>query len=159
MAMSITPCLWFDGNAREAVNFYVSLFSNSRIDNVSTYPTDVPGRKQGDVMMIEFTLDGRAYQALNGGPAFKFNEAISISALCRDQTEVDRLWAALTNDGGRPVQCGWLQDKYGLFWQIVPERLATLVRSPDREVAKRVMEAMFPMVKIDVAAIEAAARG
>lgn len=157
--MTITPCLWFEGNAEEAVGFYVSLFPHSRIDQISHYPTDVPGRTQGDVMMIEFTLEGRDYQALNGGPAFKFNEALSMSALCRDQAEVDRLWAALTADGGRPIQCGWLQDKYGLFWQIVPERLATLVRSPDRAVAKRVMEAMFPMVKIDVAAIEAAARG
>lgn len=157
--MSIAPCIWFDGTAEEAAHFYVSLFPNSRVDHVSTYPTDTPSGKSGEVMLVEFTLDGRPYQGLNGGPLFKLNEAVSMSVPCRDQAEVDRLWTALTADGGRPVQCGWLQDKYGLFWQIVPERLQILVRSPDRDAARRAMEAMFDMVKIDIATIEAAARG
>jgi predicted 3-demethylubiquinone-9 3-methyltransferase (glyoxalase superfamily) len=156
--MTIAPCLWFDGKAEEAANFYVSLFPNSRVDHVTAYPTDTPSGKRGEVMLVDFTLDGQPYQGLNGGPRFKFNEAVSLSVPCRDQAEVDRLWSALTANGGRPVQCGWLQDKYGLFWQIVPQQLQTLVRDPDRDVARRAMEAMFDMVKIDIATIEAAAK-
>ena len=152
--MSITPCLWFDGNAREAVNFYVSLFSNSRIDNVSTYPTDVPGRKQGDVMMIEFTLDGRAYQALNGGPAFKFSPAVSMVAYCDTQEEVDRLWTALAEGGGHG-QCGWLTDRFGVWWQVVPRQLLPLLDAPDRAAARRAFDAMRGMKKFEIAALEA----
>jgi predicted 3-demethylubiquinone-9 3-methyltransferase (glyoxalase superfamily) len=154
----ITPCLWFEGNGLEAAEFYVSVFGGA-IDNVHRAATDTPGNKEGDVLLVAFTLAGQAYQALNGGPHDKFNDAISLSMLCADQEEVDRLWAHLTADGGRPVQCGWLKDKYGLSWQIVPQRLIDLMSDPDPAKAKRVMQAMLQMVKIDIAGLEAAALG
>ena len=153
----ITPCLWFDGNAEEAVRFYSSVFPNSSIDDVHRSTIDYPGGKEGAVLIIKFTLAGQAYLALNGGPNNKFNDAISLSVDCEDQAEVDRLWTALTADGGKPVQCGWLKDKYGLSWQIVPRRLPELLSDPDAAKARRVMQAMVQMVKIDVATLEAAA--
>jgi predicted 3-demethylubiquinone-9 3-methyltransferase (glyoxalase superfamily) len=153
----ITPCLWFDGNAEEAVRFYTSVFKGSSIDSVLRSSVDYPGGKEGSVLLISFTLAGQGYQALNGGPFDKFNNAISLSADCEDQAEVDRLWEALTADGGEPVQCGWLKDKYGLSWQIVPRRLTELMSSPDAAKAKRVMQAMMQMVKLDVAVLERAA--
>lgn len=155
----IAPCLWFDGKAEEAANLYVSLFPNSRIESVLRLYADTPSSKAGDVVLVSFTLDGRPFQALNGGPAYKFTEAISLSVPCADQAEVDRLWSALTADGGREVQCGWLKDKYGLSWQIVPTALTRLLTESDPATAKRVTEAMMEMVKLDVAALEEAARG
>lgn len=154
----ITPCLWFVGNALEAAEFYVSVFPDSAIKKVHRAHTDTPGNRKGDVLFIEFSLAGQSYQALNGGPHDTFNDAISLSVSCDDQAEVDRLWAALTADGGRPVACGWLKDKYGVSWQIIPRRLIELMGTTDPDVGRRVMEAMMKMVKIDVAALEAAAR-
>jgi predicted 3-demethylubiquinone-9 3-methyltransferase (glyoxalase superfamily) len=153
----ITPCLWFDGNAEEAVRFYTSVFKGSSIEAIHRSAADYPGGKAGAVLLISFTLAGQSYQALNGGRHDTFNDAISLSVDCEDQAETDRLWEALTADGGRPVQCGWLKDKYGLSWQIVPRRLSELMSSPDAAKAKRVMQAMMQMVKIDVAALEKAA--
>ena len=159
LKQKITPCLWFDDNAEEAVQFYTSVFPNSSIDQVQRSTVDYPGGKEGSVLMLTFTLAGQSYLALNGGPYEKFNNAISLSVDCADQAEVDRLWAALTADGGKPVQCGWLKDKFGLSWQIVPRRLPELLSDPDMAKAKRVMEAMMQMVKIDVAQLEAAHAG
>jgi predicted 3-demethylubiquinone-9 3-methyltransferase (glyoxalase superfamily) len=156
---TITPCLWFESEALEAAEFYTSVFPDSSIVAVQRTPADTPGPKAGSVLMVQFNLAGQDYQALDGGPHDKFNDAISLSVSCADQKEVDRLWSALTSGGGKPVQCGWLKDKYGLSWQIVPKRLPELLASPDREKSKRVMEAMMKMVKIDIAALEAAAEG
>lgn len=155
----ITPCLWFETQALEAAEFYVSIFPDAKIRNVHRAVTDYPGGKSGAVLMVEFTLAGLNYQALNGGKHDQFNDAISMSVSCDDQAETDHLWTALTSDGGKPVQCGWLKDKYGLSWQIVPKRLGELMSGPDRDRARRVMQAMMKMVKLDVAALEAAADG
>lgn len=152
----IIPCLWFDGNAEEATGFYVKLLPDSRIVRVNRSPADYPSGKAGSVLTVEFILAGMDYVALNGGPQFKFNEAVSFQIPCAGQDEVDRLWAALA-DGGREIQCGWVQDRYGLFWQIFPKRLTDLMSDPDKERAKRVMEAMMTMIKIDLAEIERAA--
>ena len=154
---TITPCLWFEDQALEAAEFYTSVFPDSSIVTVQRAPADTPGPKAGSVLVVQFKLAGQDYQALNGGPHDKFNDALSLSVSCKDQTEVDRYWSALTGGGGKPVQCGWLKDKYGLSWQIVPKRLPELLADPDPEKAKRAMEAMMKMVKIDVAALEAAA--
>jgi predicted 3-demethylubiquinone-9 3-methyltransferase (glyoxalase superfamily) len=156
---TIVPCLWFDGRALEAAEFYISLFPDSHIDRILKSSIDTPGAKTGDPLLIEFTLAGKQYQALNVGPHHPFNDAISLSILCGDQAEVDRLWDALTADGGKPVQCSWLKDKFGVAWQIVPEALPRLMHDKDREKAKRVMEAMIQMVKIDVAKLQAAYNG
>jgi len=155
----IAPCLWFDGKAEEAARLYTSLFPDSRIDHVTRSTVDWPGGKTGDVLLVEFTLAGLRYQALNGGKHDSFNDAISISALCEDQAEVDRLWDQLIGDGGRPVQCGWLKDKYGVSWQIVPRALADMIRDRDPVKAKRAMTAMMQMVKIDIAALRRAYEG
>jgi predicted 3-demethylubiquinone-9 3-methyltransferase (glyoxalase superfamily) len=154
---TITPCLWFESEALEAAEFYTSVFPDSSIVTVQRAPADTPGPKAGSVLVVQFKLAVQDYQALNGGPHDKFNDAISLSVSCADQKEVDRYWSALTGGGGKPVQCGWLKDKYGLSWQIVPKRLPELLADPDPGKAKRVMEAMMKMVKIDVAALEAAA--
>lgn len=154
----ISPCLWFDGNAEEAVNFYVSIFPNSKICKIMLTGDAGPGPK-GSVLMIAFTLDGQSFQALNGGPLYKFNEAISMSVDCKDQAEVDHYWNALTAGGGKPVQCGWLKDRYGLSWQIVPRRLVELLNDSDAAKSARVMQAMMKMVKIDVAELGRAANG
>ncbi len=153
----ITPCLWFDGNAEEAVDFYTGLFPDSSVDTVHRARMDYPGGNAGAVLMIAFTLAGQSYLALNGGAHDRFNDAISLSVDCEDQSEVDRYWAALTSSGGAPVQCGWLRDKYGLSWQIVPRRLPELLADPDPARGARVMRALMQMVKIDIAALEAAA--
>jgi predicted 3-demethylubiquinone-9 3-methyltransferase (glyoxalase superfamily) len=155
----ITPCLWFDGQAEEAANFYVGLLPDSHIDRVQRSPADYPSGSAGDVLVVYFTLAGQSFMGLNGGPEFQFNEAVSFTIDCEDQAEVDRLWDMLTTDGGEPVQCGWLKDRYGLSWQIVPRRLPELLADPDPGRAKRAMEAMMTMVKIDVAALERAADG
>jgi len=154
----ITPCLWFESEALEAAEFYTSVFPDSAIVRVQRTPADTPGPKTGSVLMVQFRLAGQDYQALNGGPHERFNDAISLSVSCEDQKEVDRLWSALTADGGKPVQCGWLKDKYGLSWQIVPKRLPALLADPDPETSMRVMEALLTMVKIDIPALEAAAQ-
>jgi predicted 3-demethylubiquinone-9 3-methyltransferase (glyoxalase superfamily) len=156
-SQKISPCLWFDGNAEDAVRFYVSVFANSSIDHVQRSPTDYPGGKEGAALVIKFTLSGLSYLALNGGPSETFTNAISLAVDCEDQAEVDQLWAKLTAGGGEPVACGWLKDKYGLPWQIVPRRLHELLSDPDAAKAKRVMDAMMQMIKIDVAMLEAAA--
>jgi predicted 3-demethylubiquinone-9 3-methyltransferase (glyoxalase superfamily) len=152
----ITPCLWYDGQAEEAANFYVSLLPDSRIDRVMRSPADNPSTPEGAVLTVEFTLAGQTYVALNGGPLFHFTEAVSFMIACDDQQEVDRLWDALTADGGSPSQCGWLKDRFGMSWQIVPRRLMELMNSPDPDRARRVMQAMMEMGKIDIAAIERA---
>jgi predicted 3-demethylubiquinone-9 3-methyltransferase (glyoxalase superfamily) len=154
----IKPCLWFAGDAEEAVNLYTSIFPNSSINHIQRSPLDTPGgTRKGSVLIIEFTIAGQQYQALNGGPHHTFNDAISLSVDCADQAEVDRYWSALTADGGKPVQCGWLKDKFGLSWQIVPRRLVELMKDPDAAKAQRVMGAMMGMVKLDIAALEKAA--
>ncbi len=153
---TISPCLWFDDNAEEAVNYYVSIFSNSKIDKIMRWGEMGAGKK-GKVLAIDFTIEGRPYKALNGGPHFKFSEAVSFSVECKDQAEVDMFWTKLTADGGQPSQCGWLKDKFGLSWQIVPVKLMALMADPDAAKATRVTQAMLKMQKLDVATLEAAA--
>ena len=153
---SITPFLWFDGQAEEAAKFYTSVFPDSRIDGVDRSPADNPSMNAGDVMTVRFTLLGRPFIGLNGGPDFHFNESVSFWIDCKEQAEVDHYWQILTANGGEPSQCGWLKDRFGLSWQVVPRRLMELYNSPDREGAKRAMEAMLKMQKLDVAALEAA---
>jgi predicted 3-demethylubiquinone-9 3-methyltransferase (glyoxalase superfamily) len=154
----IAPCLWFDGQAEEAAKFYVSLLPNSRIDAVHRAPADYPSGKKGDVLTVEFTLAGRKFVGLNGGPHFKFNEAVSFQIYCKDQKEVDRLSDALSVVP-EAEQCGWVKDKFGLSWQIVPEVLLRLMTDSDAARAQRTMEAMMTMKRIDIAAIERAAEG
>jgi predicted 3-demethylubiquinone-9 3-methyltransferase (glyoxalase superfamily) len=155
----ITPCLWFAGEALEAAQFYTSVFPDSSIAHVHHARAETPGTTEGSVLMVMFTLAGQNYQALNGGPHDRFNDAISLSVTCEDQAEIDRLWDGLTADGGRPVKCGWLKDKYGLSWQIVPRQMGQLMSDPDPAKGKRVMQAMLRMVKIDIAALQAARDG
>jgi predicted 3-demethylubiquinone-9 3-methyltransferase (glyoxalase superfamily) len=155
----ITPCLWFDGKAEEAANFYVSLLPNSRIDKVMRSPADNPSTPAGAVLTVEFTLAGQQFLGLNGGPQFHLTEAVSFIINCEDQAEVDRLWDTLTQGGGSPGPCGWLKDRFGLSWQITPKILPELLSRPDREAAGRVMQAMMEMGKIDVAALQRAYEG
>ena len=155
----ITPCLWFDGQAEEAARFYTSLFPNSRIDAINRSPADNPSGAKDSVITVDFTLAGRSYMALNGGPEFKFNEAISLSIDCEGQAEVDRYWDALIADGGEHSVCGWLKDRFGLSWQVVPRRLVEMYASPDRAGAERAMKAMLEMTKLDVAELERAFAG
>jgi predicted 3-demethylubiquinone-9 3-methyltransferase (glyoxalase superfamily) len=154
----ITPCLWFDGNAEEAANFYASLLPDSRVDSVVRAPSDYPSGSAGDVLVVEFTLAGQKFSGLNGGPYFKFNEAVSFHIDCKDQAEVDRLSDALSAVP-EAEQCGWVKDRFGLSWQIVPTRLKELLADPDRAKAKRAMDAMMEMKRIDIAALERAAEG
>ena len=153
----ITTFLWFDGNAEEAADHYVSIFKNSKIVEVVRRGDTLPGPK-GSVLIVRFQLEGQEFIALNGGPLFTFTEAISLSVAAGSQAEVDQLWDALT-EGGEEVQCGWLKDRYGLSWQINPTRLGELLSDPDPERAKRATEAMLQMKKIDIAALERAADG
>jgi predicted 3-demethylubiquinone-9 3-methyltransferase (glyoxalase superfamily) len=155
----ITPCLWFDGKAEEAARLYTSLFPNSHVDKVHRAPADFPSGKAGDVLTVDFTLNGTPFIALDGGPEFKFNEAVSFTVDCENQAEVDRYWSALLANGGEESVCGWLKDRFGVSWQIVPKRLNELLDGDDREGAKRAMEAMLGMVKLDVAQLEAAYKG
>ena len=150
----ITPCLWFDNNAEEAVNHYLSIFKNSKINKVLRCGDAGPGPK-GSVLTIAFQLEGQDFIALNGGPIFKFNEAISLSVDCKSQIEVDDLWEKLSA-GGQKSQCGWLKDKFGLSWQVVPSALVEMLQDPDPEKAKRVMAAMMKMGKIDIAKLKQA---
>ena len=153
----ISPCLWFDGNAEEAASFYVSLFPDSAITSISRYGKDMPF-PEGTVLLVEFTLAGQTFQALNGGPQFPFTEAISLSVRCADQAEVDRLWDALTR-GGAESQCGWLKDRFGVSWQIGPEALIRLEQAGDPVATARMFQAMLGMRCLDVAALERAYHG
>lgn len=152
----LTPCLWFDGNAEEAARFYVSLIPNSRVDAVRKAPLDYPSGRAGDVLTVEFTLDGTPYLGLNGGPEFKFSEAVSIQIHCEDQAEVERLSDALSVVPEAEI-CGWVKDRFGFSWQIVPRRLTQLMNDPDTARSARVFNAMMTMKRIDIAAIERAA--
>ena len=152
---AITPCLWFDTEAEEAAQFYTSVFPNSRIVHVSHYGSAGP-RPAGMVLEVEFELNGRSFLALNGGPDFTFSEAISLQVDCKDQDEVDRLWVTLS-EGGEEGPCGWLQDRYGLSWQIVPSVMYELIADPDPERAQRTIAAMLQMGKLDIAELERAA--
>ncbi len=154
---TIVPSLWFDREAEDAANFYVSIFPNSRIVEISHYGPAGPG-PDGSVMAIDFELDGFRLNAINGGPEFHFSEAISLRVDCESQGQVDRLWERLT-DGGEPGPCGWLKDRYGLSWQIVPVELGRLMADPDPERQRRVTEAMFRMSKLDVGELRAAYDG
>lgn len=155
---NIAVCLWFDGQAEEAANFYARTFPDSHVDAVHRAPGDYPSGKQGDVIMVEFTVLGMPFLGLNGGPQFKLDEAVSLQVYTRDQAETDRLWNAIVDDGGAESACGWCKDKFGLSWQITPRALMEAVSDPDRAAAKRAFEAMMTMGKIDIAAIEAARR-
>lgn len=155
----LTPCLWFDGNAEEAARFYVSLLPDSRIEGISRSPADNPSTPEGAVLMVDFTLAGQRFTGLNGGPQFPFSEAISWVIDCADQAEVDRLWDALTADGGSPSQCGWLKDRFGMSWQVIPRQLGEMLGSSDADGARRAMEAMLKMSKIDVAEMRRAFDG
>ena len=150
----ITPFLWYDNNAEEAINLYLSIFKNSKITKVARYGDAGPGPK-GSVMTIAFQLEGQDFIALNGGPMFKFTEAISLSVDCKTQQEVDELWEKLSA-GGQPGQCGWLKDRFGLSWQIVPSALVEMLQDKDAEKSKRVMQAMMQMRKIDIARLRQA---
>jgi predicted 3-demethylubiquinone-9 3-methyltransferase (glyoxalase superfamily) len=151
----ITTFLWFDKDAEEAANYYTSIFKNSKILNVARYG-DAGPRAKGSVMTVQFQLEGQEFIALNGGPQFKFTEAISLLVNCDSQKEIDELWSRLTAGGGQESMCGWLKDKYGLSWQIVPTALSKLLKDPDPKKSKRVMEAMLQMKKIDIARLEKA---
>jgi predicted 3-demethylubiquinone-9 3-methyltransferase (glyoxalase superfamily) len=155
----IAPCLWFDSQAEEAANLYVSIFPNSKIGKIARYPEGLPGDRAGQVMTVEFELDGITFTGLNGGPHFKFSEAVSFQIYVDDQAELDRYWNALLADGGVESQCGWLKDRFGLSWQVVPTQLGKLMSSPDRDAAGRVAAAMMQMIKLDIAELEAAAAG
>ena len=155
---TITPCLWFDGNAEEAASFYASILPDSRISAVHKAHADYPSGKEGDVLTVEFTLMGRQFLGVNGGPYFRFNEAVSFQIPVETQAEVERLSHALSAVP-ESEQCGWVKDRFGLSWQIVPVQLTRLIADPDRARAKRVFAAMMGMKRIDIAAIEAAARG
>lgn len=153
----ITPFLWFDGRAEEAMNFYASIFKNTKIGNVSRYGEGGPA-PAGSVMTASFELEGLEFTALNGGPHFKFSEAISFHISCDSQDEVDHYWTKLS-EGGQTQQCGWLKDKFGISWQVIPTALPRLLGNPDRAKAGRAMQAMMKMTKIDIAKLEDAANG
>lgn len=153
----ISPCLWFNGDAEEAARFYTSLFADSAIGSISRYGEGMPF-PAGTVLLVEFTLFGQSFQALNGGPQFPFTEAISLSVRCADQAEVDRIWTALT-EGGTPGPCGWLKDRFGVSWQVVPEALVRLQNAGDPVRTARMMGAMMTMSRLDIAALERAYAG
>lgn len=154
----IAPNLWFAEKAEEAARFYCAIFPNSRIDRVSASPAETPSGPPGSVTLVDFTLNGQQFMAISAGPLDPFNHAISFVVTCDTQAEVDRYWHALL-DGGSAEQCGWLKDRYGLSWQIVPTILPDMIADPDREKAKRVMEAMLRMVKLDIAGLQRAYDG
>ncbi len=154
----ITPFLWYDDKAQEAANFYVSIFKNSKVLSVVRYGDAGPGPK-GSVMTVEFELEGQKFVGLNGGPLFKFTEAVSFVVNSETQEEIDYFWEKLSADGGQEVQCGWLKDKYGLSWQVVPSRAIELLKDKDTAKSQRVMQAIMPMKKIDIATLDRAAEG
>ena len=153
-----TTCLWFDGQAEEAAHFYVSVFKNSSIGRVSHY-TEGAMQPAGTVLTVEFTVNGHRFVALNGGPQFKFTEAISFQMFCQNQEEIDYYWAKLTEGGGEPGPCGWLKDRYGVSWQVIPELLDEMISDPDTAKSARAMQAMLSMGKLDIAALEKAYTG
>ena len=155
MKQKIIPFLWFDTQGEEAVDFYVSVFSDAKKDSVRYYGESFPGR-EGEALTVSFTLFGQEFVALNAGPAYSFTPAVSFFVECETQNEVDDLWTKLTADGGKPMQCGWLTDKYGISWQIIPKAMSEMLADPDQARAGRVMQAMMHMVKIDIAALERA---
>jgi predicted 3-demethylubiquinone-9 3-methyltransferase (glyoxalase superfamily) len=163
MKTTITPCLWFDSEAEEATAFYTSVFKNSRIGRITRYGAEgheIHGRPAGSVMTVEFEVDGQAFTALNGGPVFKFNEAISFQVRCRTQDEVDYYWERLSAGGPEEAQqCGWLKDRYGVSWQIVPDAVGEWLGDPDSERSQRAMKALLGMKKIDIEAIRQAYEG
>lgn len=158
MTPKVIPFLWYDGQAEPATRFYVSLVPNSRIDRVTRLPADTPGGPAGSIITVEFTLSGLPFVALNGGPAFQFTEAFSLQIMCEDQAEIDHLWGALS-EGGVESQCGWLKDRWGLSWQIVPRRLRELLADSNPDRARRATQAMLQMSKLDIAQLEHAADG
>jgi predicted 3-demethylubiquinone-9 3-methyltransferase (glyoxalase superfamily) len=153
----IAPCLWFDKNAEEAANFYAATFPDSEVKSVNRSPGDYPSGKTGDVLTVEFTVLGSPFVGLNGGPQFKFSEAVSFMVYTEDQAETDRYWNAIVDNGGEENVCGWCKDKFGLFWQITPRLLMELTTGKDTAKAKRVFDAMLQMKKIDIAKLEEAA--
>lgn len=154
----IAPCLWFNGEAEEAARFYVALFPEAALGAISRYGAGAPF-PAGTALMVEFTLAGQRFQALNGGPQFPHTEAISLSISCKDAAEVDHYWAALTADGGEESRCGWLKDRFGVSWQVVPEGLGAVIADSDPARAGRAMQALMGMTKLDLAAMRAAADG
>jgi predicted 3-demethylubiquinone-9 3-methyltransferase (glyoxalase superfamily) len=162
IGQKITPCLWFDTQAEEAANFYVSLFKNSRIKQISRYGKsgqDVHGKEPGSVMVVAFEIEGQTFTALNGGPHFKFSEAISLQVMCDSQEEIDHFWTGLSQGGGQEGRCGWLKDKYGLSWQIVPTALPRMMTEAKGEKLDRMMGAVMKMKKFDLNELERAAAG
>lgn len=159
MASKNSVCLWFDGTALDAAQFYAATFPDSSVGAVHRSPGDYPSGKAGDILMVEFKVMGIPCLGLNGGPEFKHSEAFSFSVLTEDQAETDRFWDAIVSNGGQESACGWCKDKWGVSWQITPRALMAAVTDPDRAAAKRAFEAMMPMTKIDIATIEAARRG
>lgn len=156
-ATKITPCLWFDNQAEEAANFYVSIFKNSRIKRVCRYSKaghEIHGRPAGSVMTVEFELDGQTFTAINGGPIFKFDEAISFQIPCETQEEIDYYWSRLTADGGQEGPCGWLKDKYGLSWQVTPAALSDMLMDHNSQKTERVTDAFLQMKKFDIAKLK-----
>jgi predicted 3-demethylubiquinone-9 3-methyltransferase (glyoxalase superfamily) len=161
-AKRITPCLWFDTQAEEAAKFYCSIFKNSKITEVSRFPEagqEVHGKPAGSVMVAAFEINGQPFTALNGGPQFKFDEAISFQVVCDNQEEIDYFWSKLTEGGGQGGPCGWLKDKFGVSWQVFPSAVPKMLMDPDRAKAARVMNAFMKMKKFDLAAIERAYQG
>jgi predicted 3-demethylubiquinone-9 3-methyltransferase (glyoxalase superfamily) len=152
LSQQITPCLWFDHNAEEAVNYYVSRFPNSQVDSILRSGDD----DSAPAIFISFRLNGQPFQAINGGPEFSFTEAISFSVDCANQQEIDYYWDTLIGDGGKPIECGWLKDKYGLSWQIVPRQFIEMMQSPDRRRADQAMQRMLQMTKLDIAELQKA---
>jgi predicted 3-demethylubiquinone-9 3-methyltransferase (glyoxalase superfamily) len=155
----ITPCLWFDGQAEEAATLYTSIFPDSEIVSVSRAPADNPSTKAGEVLLVSFTISGQPFTGLNGGPQFQFTEAVSFEIDCADQAEVDRYWDALVTDGGEHGQCGWLKDRFGVSWQVVPRQMGDYLGGPDPDGRRRAMEAMLQMQKLDVEALRRAYEG
>ena len=155
----IAPCLWFDGAAEEAANFYASVFPDSSVDSVNRATEDWPGGVKGDALTVEFTVLGAPFVGLNGGPVFQFNEAVSFQVYTDTQEETDRYWDAIVDNGGAENACSWCRDKYGVHWQIVPRALMAAISNPDRVVAGRALDAMNTMTRIDIAKIEAAVKG
>ena len=157
--IKIMTCLWFNKNAEEAARFYAATFPDSEVKAVHKSPSDYPDGRAGDVLTVEFTVLGQPFLGLNGGPKFKFDEAVSFQVFTDTQEETDRYWNAIVSDGGQESMCSWCKDKFGLSWQIVPRALMEAMKDPDKAAAKRVMDAMMTMKKIDIAKIEAARRG